>query len=454
MALFPASTVQLLGAESALFRHIKTGAKPPKFGVIINHPLVAKAKREGKGKVARALADKISAYFVPAVVMIAIISFLIWYLLGFGFAFSLTIFVAVLIIACPCALGLATPTAVMVGTGLGAEHGILIKNAAALQKAHQLDSIVFDKTGTLTKGKPVVTDIVRLDKADEKEILMLGAIIEKRSEHPLGEAIVNGAKERKIKIPDAQSFNSITGKGVEARYNGKTLYLGNRRMMAEKKIKIDSYEGRIQKLEHEGKTVMVIAEDKKAIGLIAVADTLKEYSKEAVKALQDMGKDVIMITGDNKRTGEAIGRQLGMTRVLSEVLPEDKAKEIKKLQQGGKKVAMVGDGVNDAPALTQADVGIAIGAGTNVAIESAGIILVRNDPRDIAKIINLSKRTYSKMIQNLWWATGYNTIAIPLAAGVLYSQGVLLQPALAAIFMSLSTVIVAINASLLKKIKL
>ena len=437
----------------------KTGSfkfKATKIGSDTMLAQIIKLVEEAQGSKApiQALADKISAYFVPAVVMIAIISFLTWYLLGFGFAFSLTIFVAVLIIACPCALGLATPTAVMVGTGLGAEHGILIKNAAALQKAHQLDSIVFDKTGTLTKGKPVVTDIVRLDKADEKEILMLGAIIEKRSEHPLGEAIVNGAKERKIKIPDAQSFNSITGKGVEAMYNGKILYLGNRRMMAEKKIKIDSYEGRIQKLEHEGKTVMVIAEDKKAIGLIAVADTLKEYSKEAVKALQDMGKDVIMITGDNKRTGEAIGKQLGMTRVLSEVLPEDKAKEIKKLQQGGKKVAMVGDGINDAPALTQADIGIAIGSGTDIAIEAGEIVLIKEDLRDVVTTIDLSRYAMKKIKQNLFWAFFYNTIGIPVAAGILYPfTGWLLSPIIAGAAMAFSSVSVVTNSLTMRRYK-
>ena len=360
---------------------------------------------------------------------------------------------AVIIIACPCALGLATPTAVMVGTGLGAEHGILIKSAAALQTAHKLSTIVFDKTGTLTKGKPQLTDIIQLDKINEKDILKYAAILENRSEHPLGEAIVNAAKNKKIAIPEAKSFESISGKGIEGKYNGKIFFMGNRRLMQDKKIKIDS-EDKIQKLESEGKTVMILASDKKTIGLIAVADTLKEYSKEAVKKLQDMDKEIIMITGDNKRTGDAIGKELGIKRVLAEVLPGDKAKHIKRLQDENKKVAMVGDGINDAPALTQADIGIAIGSGTDVAIESGDIVLIKEDLRDVVTAIDLSNYAMKKIKQNLFWAFFYNTIGIPIAAGVLYPfTGWLLSPIIAGAAMAFSSVSVVTNSLMMKRFK-
>jgi len=400
------------------------------------------------------LADKISAYFVPAVVLIAILSSIIYYSLGFGFAFSLTIFVAVLIIACPCALGLATPTAVMVGTGIAAQYGILIKNAQALQTARDLNTLVFDKTGTLTKGEPQVTDIVKLGTFKEKEILKIGAIIEKRSEHPLGEAIVNKAKEKKIKVPNAKSFKSITGKGVQARFRAKTFFLGNRALMKSVKIPISSHESAIKNLEQQGKTVMIIAQGKKAIGLIAVADTLKENSKKVVKMLQDMDKEVIMITGDNKKTAEAIATQLGISRVLAEVLPKDKAKEIKKLQKEGKLVGMIGDGINDAPALTQADIGIAIGSGTDVAIESADIVLIKSDLRDVVIAMDLSRYAMRKIKENLFWAFFYNSVGIPIAAGVLYPfTGWLLSPIIAGAAMAFSSVSVVGNALLMKRYK-
>ena len=434
----------------------KTGAfkfKAAKIGSDTFLAQIIKLVEEAQGSKApiQHLADLISAYFVPAVIIVAILSSLIWYLLGNGFLFSLTIFVAVLIIACPCALGLATPTAVMVGTGLGAEKGILIKSAEALQKASKLDVIIFDKTGTLTKGEPKVTDIVKLNKLNENEILKLGAIVEKRSEHPLAEAIVNAAKSKKISVPDPKHFLSITGKGVEMEFNKKRYYLGNRRLMNDKKINIKRFEESIQKLENDGKTVMMLSDENDVLGLIAVADTLKEYSKDAVSILQKRGLDVIMITGDNKRTGDAIGRKVGISKVLSEVLPEDKEKEIKKLQKEGKKVAMVGDGINDAPALTQADIGIAIGSGTDIAIESGDIVLVKDDLRDVVIAMDLSFSTMRKIKQNLFWAFFYNILGIPIAAGILYPfSGWLLSPIIAGAAMAFSSVSVVTNSLLLR----
>ncbi|MFH2033719.1 MAG: heavy metal translocating P-type ATPase, partial [Candidatus Margulisiibacteriota bacterium] len=329
------------------------------------------------------LADKISAVFVPAVMVIAIAAFSFWMLSGQGFSFALTAMISVLIIACPCALGLATPTAVMVGTGLGAGRGILIKNAMALQQASRLKTIVFDKTGTLTRGKPQVTDLV-----GGQEVLQLAAIAEKRSEHPLAEAILKKAKEEKLEVPDPNSFRAISGKGVEVTYDGHTIILGRGK----------------SELETQGKTVVSVSQDGNELGLIAVADTLKEYSKEAVERLQKMGIEVVMITGDNQTTAQAIAKQVGIERVLAEVLPEDKAANVKKLQAGGKLVAMVGDGINDAPALAQADIGIAIGSGTDVAIEAGEIVLVRDDLRDVVVAIELSKYAMRKIRQNLFWA--------------------------------------------------
>ncbi len=400
------------------------------------------------------LADKVAAYFVPAVLIIALASFLIWFGFGFGFAFSLTVFVAVIIIACPCALGLATPTAVMIGTGLGAERGILIKSAGALQTAHKLGSIVFDKTGTLTEGEPKVTDIVELGKSGKKEILKLAAIAEKNSEHPLGEAIVKKAKQMKIKVPDAEEFKSMTGKGIEAKYNKKLIHLGNRSLMRDKKISTEKLENKIRKLEEKGRTVMIVALSKKPAGLIAVADTLKVNSKNTVRTLEDMGREVIMITGDNERTGKAIAKQLGIRRVLAEILPEDKVKAIKKLQQEGKQVAMVGDGINDAPALTQADVGIAIGSGTDIAIESGDIVLIKEDLRDVVNAMDLSSYTMRKIKQNLFWAFFYNSVGIPIAAGVLYPfTGWLLSPIIAGAAMAFSSVSVVTNSLFMKRYK-
>ncbi|MEM4181784.1 MAG: copper-translocating P-type ATPase [Candidatus Pacearchaeota archaeon] len=416
---------------------------------------IIKLVEEAQGSKApiQRLADKVSSYFVPAVISIAILAFIFWYfILGESFVFSLSIFIAVLIIACPCALGLATPTAIMVGTGKGAENGILIKGAEALENAHKLTTIVFDKTGTLTEGKPVVTDILAVGRLDKKEILKYAAISEKKSEHPLADSIINKAREEKMKIPDAKFFKAIPGHGIIAKYNKNEILFGNRNLMKKHKIKIETFEEKISNLENEGKTVMILAVNRKVVGLIAVADTLKEFSKEAVQKLHKMGKEVIMITGDNKRTANAIARQLGIDYVLAEVLPEDKEKEISKLQKKGKIVAMVGDGINDAPALARADIGIAIGAGTDVALETGQIVLVKNDLRDVVTAIDLSNYTIKKIKQNLFWAFFYNSMGIPIAAGLLYPfTGFLLNPIIAGIAMAFSSVSVVSNSLLMKK---
>ncbi|MCW1296745.1 MAG: heavy metal translocating P-type ATPase [Candidatus Parvarchaeota archaeon] len=420
---------------------------------VLNQIIKLVEEAQGSKAPIQRLADKVSGYFVSVVIVIAISAFIFWYfILGQSFVFSLSIFIAVLIIACPCALGLATPTAIMIGTGKGAENGILIKDAEALENAHKLTTIVFDKTGTLTEGKPVVTDILAVDKLDKKEILRYAAISEKKSEHPLADAIINKAKEEKIKIPDARFFEAIPGYGIIAKYNKNELLFGNRNLMKKHKIKIEALEERINNLENEGKTVMILAVNKKVVGLIAVADTLKKFSKEAIQKLYKMGKEVVMITGDNKRTANAIARQLGIDYVLAEVLPEDKEKEIEKLQKKGKIVAMVGDGINDAPALARADIGIAIGAGTDVALETGQIVLVKNDLRDVVTAIELSNYTIKKIKQNLFWAFFYNSISIPIAAGLLYPfTGFLLNPIIAGVAMAFSSVSVVSNSLLMKR---
>lgn len=403
----------------------------------------------------QALADQISAVFVPAVITIAIISGLIWFVFGGqGAIFALSIFIAVLIIACPCALGLATPTAVMVGTGKAAEHGILFKNAAAIQKAREVQVIVFDKTGTLTKGKPELTDVITAKGFSEETVLGFAAAVEKNSEHPLGEAIVNGAKARGIVVSQAESFNSITGKGVEGKVKGKSVLLGNRALFRERKISMDSFESQLQGLETDGKTAMLLAVDKKPAGIIGVADTIKENSKEAITVLHSLGIETVMLTGDNKRTGEAIARQVGIDRVLAEVLPHQKEDEIRKLQGTGKKVAMVGDGINDAPALAQSDVGIAIGSGTDVAIETGDIVLVKSDLRDVATAIELSGKTMGTIKQNFFWAFVYNIVGIPVAAGILYPfTGWTLSPVIAGTAMAFSSISVVLNSLRLKGFK-
>ncbi len=399
------------------------------------------------------LADKISAYFVPAVLAIGILSFIAWLALGQGFTFALTVFIAVLIIACPCALGLATPTAVMVGTGIGAENGILIKSAESLQIAHRINALVFDKTGTLTKGRPELTDVIAYEKTEE-EILSLAGSVEKGSEHPLGEAIVSGARQKKVSQKEIKNFESITGKGVKAQVEEGEILLGNRRLIQEANIDFSKTQNDLERLENEGKTVMLISKNRSLIGIIAVADTLKDFSKEAISKLKSMGKQVLMITGDNRRTGEAIARQVGIDRVLAEVLPKDKAQEIKKLQEEGLKVAMVGDGINDAPALSQADVGIAIGTGTDVAIESGDIVLIKDDIRDVVMAMDLSRYAMKKIKQNLFWAFFYNIVGIPIAAGILYPlTGFLLNPMIAGVAMAFSSVSVVGNSLLMKRFR-
>jgi len=413
------------------------------------------------------IVDVVSSYFVPAVMITATAAFIVWYLLGMGFTFALTVFIAVLIIACPCAMGLATPTAIMVCVGKGAENGILIKSGEALETAHKLQAVVFDKTGTLTKGEPEVTDIItassligtsssakKIKKLNDEELLTLAAIAEKNSEHPLGESIVNKAGEMYLEVVDPEFFNAIPGYGVEVKYDKKTVLLGNRKLMETKSIDIELLEKKMRMLEEDGKTAMLVAVDGEAAGLIAVADTLMEYSVDAVKTLQRMGLEVIMLTGDNERTANAIARQVGVDRVLAEVLPGDKASEIKRLQDEGKIVAMVGDGINDAPALAQANIGIAVGSGTDVAIETGDIVLVKNDLRDVVISIQLSRATMSKIKQGLFWAFAYNIALIPVAAGILYPfMGVLLDPVFAAVAMATSSVSVVTNASLLKRFK-
>jgi Cu+-exporting ATPase len=413
------------------------------------------------------LVDVVSSYFVPAVMIAATAAFIVWYLLLTDFIFALTIFIAVLIIACPCAMGLATPTAIMVGVGKGAENGVLIKSGEALETAHKLQAIVFDKTGTLTKGEPEVTDIVavaslvgnpssvskKVEKVGEEELLRLAAVAEKNSEHPLGEAIVRRARERHLEVVDPEFFTAIPGYGVEVKNDGRSVLLGNRKLMEKNNVNIGQLEEKMKALEEDGKTAMLVAVDGEAAGLIAVADTLMEYSVEAVRTLQKMGLEVVMITGDNERTAKAIARQVGVNRVLAEVLPEDKASEIKRLQDEGKVVAMVGDGINDAPALAQADIGIAVGSGTDVAMETGDIVLVKNDLRDVVISIQLSRATMSKIKQGLFWAFAYNTVLIPVAAGVLYPFNILLDPVFAAAAMAFSSVSVVTNASLLKRFK-
>ncbi|MCM8709988.1 heavy metal translocating P-type ATPase [Clostridium sp. SYSU_GA19001] len=401
------------------------------------------------------MADIISGYFVPVVITIAIFSAAAWYWFGGEtLVFALTIFISVLVIACPCALGLATPTAIMVGTGKGAEYGVLIKSGAALEIAHKVKTIVFDKTGTITEGKPKVTDIIVTDAITKDELLQLAASAEKGSEHPLGEAIVKSAEEKGLEFKKLDFFKAIPGYGIEVKIDEKTILLGNRKLMLESNISLENLEETSHKLAEEGKTPMYAAIDGKIAGIVAVADTVKESSKKAIEQLHKMGIEVAMITGDNKRTAEAIAKQVGIDRILAEVLPQDKANEVKKLQSEGRKVAMVGDGINDAPALAQADIGIAIGSGTDVAMESADIVLMRSDLMDVSTAIQLSKKTIANIKQNLFWAFGYNTLGIPVAMGILYIfGGPLLNPIIAAAAMSFSSVSVLLNALRLKGFK-
>ena len=368
------------------------------------------------------LTDIVVSYFVPVVIAIALVTFVIWYSIGPppALTFAILNFVAVLIIACPCALGLATPTAIIVGTGKGAEYGVLIRSAETLEKAQRVNTIMLDKTGTLTRGEPKVTNIISNASFSEEEVLRLAASAERGSEHPLGEAIVRAAKYKKLRLSPASKFNVIPGRGIEAQVANKNLLLGNLRLMQDRGLSLNGMKKEAGRLWARGKTVMFLGVDGQVVGVIALADTIKPKAKEALKRIHDMGIEMVMITGDNKRTAEAIARQLGIDRVLSEVLPEDKAQQVKKLQQGGRVVAMVGDGINDAPALAQADIGIAIGTGTDVAVETGDITLISGDLNGIATAINLSKHTMRTIKQNLFWAFAYNTALIPVAAGILF----------------------------------
>jgi Cu+-exporting ATPase len=393
------------------------------------------------------IADKVSGIFVPIVVVIAAVTFLIWYFLIGDLTMGFISMVAVLVIACPCALGLATPTAIMVGTGKGAENGILIKGGEHLEKAYKIDIVVLDKTGTITNGKPEVTDIVSLGNMHEKEILKIAARVEKKSEHPLAEAIYEKGKAEFDVLQDPDDFSAIPGRGVKATLGSDTILLGTRKLMKENNISIDKNEDTMVTLENQGKTVMIVAVNNELQAVIAVADTIKQNSKAAIKELEELGIEVYMLTGDNQRTAQAIAGQVGINNIISEVLPENKAEEIKKLQKAGKIVAMVGDGINDAPALAVADTGMALGTGTDVAIEAADITLMRGDLRAIPASIRLSKKTMNKIKQNLFWAFFYNVIGIPIAA-----LG-LLNPMIAGAAMAFSSVSVVTNSLSLKRFK-
>ncbi len=402
------------------------------------------------------LADIIASYFVPAVIGIAAVTFFVWYFFGPSPAFTYAVlnFIAVLIIACPCALGLATPTSILVGTGKGAENGILIRSGEALEVAHKIDTLIFDKTGTLTKGEPEVTDIISFT-LPEREILFYASSAEKGSEHPLGEAIVHKAQEENIEMIKTRHFEAVPGHGIKATVDHKKVLLGNEKLFENEGIRVRDFEQHAESLSADGKTPMFLSIDARIAGIIAVADTLKEDSLRAVKSLYDMGIEVVMITGDNRRTGSAIARQVGIKRILAEVLPEDKAREVKKLQEEGKTVAMVGDGINDAPALAQADIGIAIGSGTDIAMEASDITLIGSSLKGVVGAVLLSKATLKNIRQNLFWAFAYNVTLIPVAAGLLFPFfGILLNPMFAAAAMGMSSVTVVTNALRLKRLSL
>lgn len=400
------------------------------------------------------LADKISGVFVPVVICIAIAAAVIWLMLGQSFAFALSIGISVLVISCPCALGLATPVAIMVGTGRGAEKGILIKSAEALETAHSIQTVVLDKTGTITEGKPKVTDIIPVAQMKEQEFLQIAGMIEEPSEHPLSNAIVEYAKENKISFKTVDSFETVPGKGIKATYQGESYLAGNKAFLTAEGIAVKEYVSKANQLAEQGKTPLFFAKGKQMLGIIAVADVIKETSAHAISTLKDMGIEVVMLTGDNERTAKAVQNVLQLDRVVAEVLPQDKEMEVRNIQESGKKVAMVGDGINDAPALARADVGIAIGAGTDVAMESADIVLMKNDLQDVATAIQLSKAVMKNIKENLFWAFFYNSIGIPLAAGVFFTAlNWKLNPMFGSVAMSLSSFCVVTNALRLKMFK-
>ena len=430
--------------------------KATKIGKETTLARIVRLVEEAQGKKApiQRFTDIISSYFVPIVILIAAATFLAWYFpLGKEFSFALITAVAVLVIACPCALGLATPTAIMVGTGKGASNGILIKGGEALETANKLKYVIFDKTGTITRGIPELTDIISFSSLPEKKLLQIAAAIEQHSEHPLAEAIMKKAKSMKIKAGNATSFKAIPGHGTQAKLNNTQYYLGSPRLMKKQKIPMEKFSTQVHALESQGKTIMILA-DKKPLALFGVADTIRESSKQAVQELEQLGIEVYLITGDNERTAKAIAAQAGIKNIFAEVLPEQKAEYVRNLQKKGK-TAMIGDGINDAPALASADIGIAMGSGTDVAMESGNIVLMRNDPLDVPKAIRLSKQTMSKIKQNMFWALCYNVAGIPIAAGILYpSTGWLLSPILAGAAMALSSVSVVSNSILLRYKKL
>ena len=401
------------------------------------------------------MADIVSAYFVPIVIGIAIITGTAWFLSGSGLVTAVSFFIAVLVIACPCALGLATPTSIMVGTGKGAENGIIIKSGEALETAYKIKTVVFDKTGTITKGKPILTNLIAYGKYNENELLKIAASVENDSEHPLAEAIVNKAKEKNIEIKPYEKFRAMPGYGIRATFEGKEVQIGNRKLMENRKINVEISQKDYDILLNEGKTPMYISIDNELAGLVAVADVIKETSKEAIEKLKKMGIKTVMLTGDNEKTAKFIAKQVGIDDVISEVLPYQKSQKVKELQEKDEFVAMVGDGINDSPALAQANVGIAIGNGTDVAIESADIVLIRNDLRDVAGSIALSKATITNIKENLFWAFFYNVLGIPFAAGIFYAffNGPKLDPMIAAFAMSFSSVSVLGNALRLKFFK-
>ncbi|RME49345.1 MAG: copper-translocating P-type ATPase, partial [Chloroflexi bacterium] len=449
------------------FRATKVGSETALAQIV---RLVQEA--QGSKAPVQRLADQVAGVFVPIVIVLALLTFVAWYFVGgVGFTQALVFMTAVLLIACPCAMGLATPTAVMAGTGVGAENGILIKNAESLERAGKIDTVVLDKTGTITKGEPEVTDVVVSDSGfripdlspefairdPQSAILWLAGSAERGSEHPLGEAIVRRAQEEQIQLVDVEAFNAMAGRGVEARVDGHTVLLGNMTLMAERQVRMNGLTEAVDRLQSEGKTAMVVSVDGEAAGVVAVADTIKEGSKEAVAELHAMGLEVVMITGDNERTARAIADLVGIERVMAEVLPEDKANAVKTLQSEGRLVAMVGDGINDAPALVQADVGIAIGTGTDVAMESADITLMRGDLRSVPQAIRLSRQTMRTIKQNLFWAFFYNVAAIPVAMGVLVpllGPQWQLNPMWAAGAMAMSSIFVVSNSLRLRGIKL
>jgi Cu+-exporting ATPase len=400
------------------------------------------------------LADQVAAVFVPVVIGLAILTFLAWYFIGGEPLFALLNFISVLIIACPCAMGLATPTAIMVGTGKGAQYGILIKGGESLENAYRIDTIVLDKTGTITKGEPSLVDVVPMAGFTEADIIHYAASAEKGSEHPLGEAIVKGAKSRNIPLTNAAKFDAVPGKGIVAEVDGHIVMAGNAKLMELEEVPLEEMRKAFERLSAEGKTPMYVSVDEKPAGVVAVADTIKEGSAEAIAAFRQLGIETIMVTGDNRRTAEAIAKQIGIDRVLAEVLPQDKAEVVKKLQAEGRNVAMVGDGINDAPALAQANTGIAIGTGTDIAIESSDITLMRGDLRSVVTAIRLSKATIRTIRMNLFWAFFYNVIGIPIAAGILYPWfHILLNPIIAAAAMAFSSVSVVSNSLLLNRFK-